>query len=492
MFILNKKAKGSSLLTALIFSFVLMVIISAIAYNFRISSLSVGSLINEEKNMNIDDGYINNLASSGSLISSRDETINDFRFETIVNSITPKFYTNNTNSQLYQAEPFLLSYDITHNFYNNGINQYQSDIIFNTLANSIYTQYDPDIYPINIPYINTAAIVPDSSYNLGSGSTVAQYGYVGYIQRNTSSLDINASGTSTTVNISGVKFSDFSSDYKFSVGWDLRAGFLNIFLAIYDDNEVFTSSTSLDNLINNSTQAKLDLEDWQEVPISIPSGSTISSGSIILTKWYNDSSTSVPKPLILKKEEQSDTPGTYYLNFYNSSYDTNDESFSASLSDSESTTDDFDIDKVFMIAPDMDFDLRASIPLIFQENGTYTRVYEFNRLPNTAELRGSLSPVVDTEPVLVKKNSVQNYLIYSNASKYYSHYYSAGSLNTTAISGGKLVTGTIQKLIPKFGALFIVTDNDLYIDDFDTSTTSLVNKIGLSSQGNCIKKSLQI
>ncbi|AIT10327.1 hypothetical protein LO80_07855 [Candidatus Francisella endociliophora] len=473
------KLRGSSLLTALIFAFVLMVIVSAIAYNFRVSSLTIGTLIDEEQNINIDEGYVKNLADSGALATAIDENIDSFRFETIPTSMTPKFYVNNTSATLYAAEPFLFSYDVTHNFFNNGVNEYTKNIIFNTMKNSIYTQYEDDVYPINVPYVNTAAMADNAIYRFSGDSSISQLGYIGYIEKDNGTLNVNASGTSTTIDVPN----DLSvTDYKFRVGWDLKSGFWNIFLATYDVNKVYTSSTSLNNIVSNSAQAKTDLENWQEVALTIPSGSTISSGSVILTKWYHDSNSDVPKPLILKKDEQSDTSGTYYLNFYNSTYDPVNGSFSASLSDGVSTTNNFDVNKVFIVVPDRDFNLNASSPLVFQEDGSVTKVFQFNlHSAGTITYLGSLSPTVEAEPVLIKRNATQSYLYYHNGSSYYSHYYSAGSLNTTALTP---IQGfwwqTIQKLIPKFGALFIVTEDNIYIDDFSSGTTNMMNRISIN------------
>lgn len=477
---LFSKIKGSSLLTALIFSFVLMVIVSAIAYNFRVGSLAVTTLINEERNINIDEGYIKNLADSGSLAIAHDETINNFRLETTPDSMIPKFYVNNTNVSLYSAEPFIFSYDVTHNFYNNGVNEYTKNIIFNTLIDSVYTQYDEDLCPINVPYVNTAAMSDNFAYRFAGDDSISQPGYVGYIQRNSSTLEISAEGNNTTVN----KPLLLSSEYKFSLGWDLRAGSWYILLAVYDADKVYTSSTLLNNIMSNSAQAKIDLENWHEVTISVPAESTVSSGSVILTRWYHDSGADVPKPLILKKDEQSDTPGTYYLNFYNSTYNSGTEIFSALLSESVSTTNDFDVTKVFMTVPDKDFNLDASIPLVFMEDGSSSKVYQYN-LHNlkTATYLGTLSTSVSQEPVLVKKNNTQSYLIYHNGKKFYIHDYTAGTLNVNEIvPGGQsflklpFYSQELEKIIPKFGALFIVTENNIYIDDFG-GNTQMVNKI---------------
>ena len=97
----NRTKKGSALLTALIFAFVLMVIVSSLAYNLRLSKLAITSLIDENTNVNIDEGYLKALFANGGVNSDITDTAGDFSFETTINSITPGFYPKNTNVALY-------------------------------------------------------------------------------------------------------------------------------------------------------------------------------------------------------------------------------------------------------------------------------------------------------------------------------------------------------------------------------------------------------
>ena len=74
------------------------------------------------------------------------------------------------------------------------------------------------------------------------------------------------------------------------------------------------------------------------------------------------------------------------------------------------------------------------------------------------------------------------YLIYSNgASTYYIHNYSPGVLDVNAITPIHSVIGIIEKIIPKFSALFIVTSSNIYIDSFDDGNDLLLNKIPIVS-----------
>jgi hypothetical protein len=145
----RKDIKGAALVTALIFSFALMVIMAALAFNMKISKSAIDTLIKDEINANIDNGYLDGLALSQNI----DETVGQLRFVTTVNSETAEFYSKNTNGALYQADPYLISYDLTHKFINNGITEYTKNILFNSLPSDTLTQYSDDIYPINVLYV---------------------------------------------------------------------------------------------------------------------------------------------------------------------------------------------------------------------------------------------------------------------------------------------------------------------------------------------------
>ena len=489
----NKTIKGSALLTSLIFAFVLMVIISSLAYNFQISKSSIDSLVDDRVNTSVDNGYLEDLFVSASVDQTVDNTVGDFRFLTTVNSITPAFYPKNTNVALYQAEPYIMSHNLTHSFINDGVTEYVKNIIFNSLPNDTMTQYSPDIYPINVPFVNIDGMSGDlATDKLSSGSSIldSERGFIGTISKNGSNLDIIASGTSKTVGVPG----DLSlADYKFNIGWNLKDGLWSVFLAAYDTSKVYTSSTSLRNLVDNSTtQAQTDLNNWKNVA-SLPSGSSIPSGSVILTKWMHDADDEVPKPVILRKQESADTPGNFLLAIYDTTYNSGTGVYTAGTATTTTeTTDDFDVTKVFMVIPDNAFilyKLDAKRPLIFYKDGSVTKVVQFNlHGAGSILVLGDLNPIVDSEPILVRKNATQSYLVYHNdvagfwgTYYFYTHVYSAGVLNTTAITPIQSVTGAIQKLIPKFGVLFVVTSSNIYIDSFDDGNDPLLNRIPIAS-----------
>ncbi|QLE78763.1 hypothetical protein FLM55_03005 [Francisella sp. Scap27] len=476
------KQKGSALFTALLFSFVLMVIMSALAYNYRVSMLTIESLVDDEINVNVDEGYLNDMFATNDINSDIQETVGDFTFSTVVDFIAPGFQFEHTNGALYQADPYLMSYRSTHNFINNGVTEYTKELIFNSLPADTYTSYDESVKPINVPFVNVDGITGDAAiYKLSSGSSMIldnERGYIGSISKDGDNLDIVAMNTSSTVGVPGDLSED---DYKFSIGWNLKDGLWNLLLATYDTNKVYTSSTTLRNLVDNSGQAQTDLNNWSQVA-SLPSGSSIPSGSVILTKWIHDadnddldnSITATPKLVVVRKQERTAGSGTFNLVIYGTTHNIGTNVYSAKIPAAVETTDER--------------------PLVFFQDDGVTKVIQFNThgsagITSLGDLGNNGSALVQAEPILVRKNELQSYLIYYDKSNYYTHVYTHGttsdsdesknvnsSLNATAIIS-EPVSGTIQKLIPKFGALFIVTDTNIYVDDFDYSTSVLVNNI---------------
>lgn len=609
------KNRGSSLVAALIFAFVLMIVISALAYNFKMDSLAINTLVDEKQNLNVDEGYFGNIIGAVDLTAPTDENIGDFRFVTTPNSVAPKFQYENTNAELYNADAYLISYDVTHQFYYNSVLKYVRDFIYNTLPNSLMTKFGDNIFPLNVPFVNPDAMMGSlANYKLSIDGKILdqERGYVGYIQKNNNTLTVSNAGGSFNLTIPN----DLSvASYTVSVGWDLKAGYWSLFLAIYDGNKVYTSSTTLDNLIGAQVQAQLDLSNWQAVadlpggyasnfPTYSPgttyqvgdivnsggdlysckvvswcssdaqanvdayapgtgsawslawdlveSGSAPSDGggsgnhptysagtsyqnddivvsgenlysckvagwcsssadwayapgtgsawqeawdlvgpvdsgddgggdqggagsdpegNIILVTWYHDFNNQVPKPLVLRKMLRN---GNYDLDVYRATYDSTAKIFTANLADSFTTgATDFDDSQVHIVIPDSLFVLGAGVPLIFQG----TNIFDFNALgthllgSGTGSTRGVLAAAATDKPVLIKRNATQLFIVYFNGNTYYKYLYSLGVAAPTLLSSPNFPGETIQKIIAKFGALFIITNSNIYLRSIENDST---------------------
>ena len=515
--------KGSALLWVIIMSFVLITIVSALEYNFRFSKMAIDSLAKNEQHINVHESYFSHVMRADDMSNHSDENVGDYSFKTSLDTILPGFNYNGANVELYQADPYLISYKLTHNFsYNNQI-KYIREFVFNILPSKSMTIYDGEIIPINAPYINIDGLNDDlATYLLGEkGNTVGAHGgYVGYIKKpifeNTSSgngksngknnngngqtkIDIchNPTGSHpNTLNVAesswgghkghedyrGQCFDNNSetfsvniysnnlaiafptvlslSDYDLSIGWSLVDGEWSLHLAIHDLDRVYTSSTTLTNLQTNSSQAEVDLSNWHSV-----GGLSFGDGDVILTKWYNDLDKDLPKLVILKKVLKS---FDYYLDVYKTVYGTDKKTLSAVFTDDLNfDNDDFDTSSVHISLPDTMFTLGNESPLIFVGSS----VLDFNSRGHyllgdgiSSTKSTLISSAIDT-PVLIKKNSQQFFIMYFNGGTVYKYLYSFG-ISTPPLVLSRIFYGqTIKKLIAKFGMLFIVTDTNIYVGD---------------------------
>lgn len=478
---LSVKNRGSALLTSLIFAFVIMIVISSLAYNFRIGTLSINSLANQNINTQIDEGYIHDNLFEQDFTQAIDENIDDARFVTTPTRVEFPFLSN-SSAKLYEGEPFFASYELEHNFFYESVLQRTVNMIINEIEyNNFYTQYEEDIYPINVPYLNRSALSSqDATHKLDNGEiNESQIGYIGYLMKDGTNLDYSVSGNTGSLAIPN----DINTDYKFSVGWDIVDGLRSFFLAVYNSDKVYTSSTTLDNLLNHGGQATTDLGNF-ELITGIPSGSTIASGSIILTKWYHDNSQAVPKPLILRKIDRS---GDHELDAYSPAYNSGNNSYEASLFDTFTSDTDFSSGSVFIVSPDWDANLGSAPPLVIENKN----LLDFNRDGNyrfgdgTGSTNTQLQYAGEFEPLLVRRNESELFLILYDTDYLYRYIYSSANNPVLAITPltSYAAGGAIHKVIVRFGALFIFNNAFCYVVNFDDNA-QILSRLNIASDQN--------
>lgn len=462
---MKKNIKGSALLTVLIFAFVVMIIVSSLAYTYRAGVLSVNSLNAKHINNNIDEGYIRNDLLQKDLSVAHDDTVGSTRLITIPTRVMSVFDEKHNNAELYQATSYFLSYELEHEFLYDGVSQSIKDIIVNKPDNNIYTQYENDTLPLNVPFVNIQAMTGAlGSYKLSSSNNIedTENGYVGYISKSGNTLNINAIGTrfSVTVpnNLSTV-------DYKFIVGWSLVNGRWNMYLSAYDDNHIHTASTTLRKLIDSPAQAETNLNNWKTV-------GGVPANNIVLAKWYFNAYNDVPKLFILERKI-SGAAKARDLDFYETTYSSSSNSYNASKTDAYETPASFDGDMVQAVVPDNLFTLDANKILV--QEGVNFRTYSPGEDPELGSA-SSLSVATESAPVVARKDATDLYYVIFNGNTYYQYNYTGGSINgeqTKTYSGQ-----TISKIIAKFGALFIFTNQYVYINDFSTNQ---LNRISINN-----------
>lgn len=528
---MTKKIKGSALLASLIFAFVILVVISALAYNYRMDSLAVSTILGQKQNIGVDEGYFGGIIGNLDTLQDKEETIDGYKFQTNIDSSGLKFLYEDSNADLYESEPYLLSYKYTHRFFEGEINRYVREFIYNILpGSSVMTQYDRSVIPLNLPYVNAEAM-SQAEYNYKIGSQNAapvEGGYIGYLRKpiidgydgtgsesdyiveqgngnikyiichNDKGKTIEVaddswsahqshgdyrgpclnSSRSFTINIYGntltMTFPEVLalSYYHFSVGWGLENGQWTLYLAVYDLDRVYTSSTALNDIKNNPSTAEVALSNWKEV-----SGlEEFDDGDIVNVTWYFDDVEDVPKLMILEKFLRS---GSYDIDVYKTAYASTTQTYAAILTDRFVTGSTYFNDKdVFTVVPDNLFTLFGEVPLIFQG----TNIIDFNFAPYTlgdgvGSTKSVLTANVTNKPVIIKKNATQFYIVYFNNNTVYKYLYSYGvsspSLVLTNIFSGQ----TVQKIIAKYGALFIITNNNIYVEDVQNS--ALISRVAI-------------
>ena len=175
------KIRGSLLPIVLIFSFVILVTVSAFAYNFRTDLTTIRLLLQEDEYAQANDANINELPDSDYTIGT--QKIGDYTFVNTIISITPSFYGSKTNARLYNAQAHVLNYQIKHEVYHKS-NKVSTEIVsINKLPKDSLLQYSGDAIPLNIPYVNTKAFSDDQKIQMldDSGNMVNYFGNIGCI-----------------------------------------------------------------------------------------------------------------------------------------------------------------------------------------------------------------------------------------------------------------------------------------------------------------------
>lgn len=285
-------AKGSALLATVLFAFVMMLIISAIAYNFRMNSLTIKAVSLREDESSVSDGYLRDLFLSVDVTQHIENQSGSYKFVSESESIDPQFYHNGTNAELYRAEPYLASNVIGYQFFYNGTPGSTKEIIFNSLSNVNVIQNNSTIYTLDVPYVHIPSMTTaEKTYKLSNDLVLDhELGNVGCIEKQTGTITISANKSTISVTMP----TDLSSEYKIARGWNLLNGRWVLFLAVYDDTHLYTSSIALREIIDSGSTVAVELSLWQ-AEVSLP------LTGIILAQWYHDNTLSEPKPLVLQK-----------------------------------------------------------------------------------------------------------------------------------------------------------------------------------------------
>ncbi|MFV9924607.1 MAG: hypothetical protein AB8U93_02545 [Francisella endosymbiont of Hyalomma scupense] len=117
--------------------------------------------------------------------------------------------------------------------------------------------YQDNLIPINVPYISTGRMDSiQKSYHqvITDRITDSQRVCIGYVDK---SFRISFGENTEIVNISSLKL---DKEYTLKLGWNSENGHWILLIAVYD-KKIVVLKTSLTNLVNNSSQAIIDLSN---------------------------------------------------------------------------------------------------------------------------------------------------------------------------------------------------------------------------------------
>jgi hypothetical protein len=444
----TKLQQGSALLMALIFSFVIMVMLSGLLYSFKMGLLTTKSIIRNSNEKVLGETYIANLKDDIDFTKSNEFKIGDSKFEIIVDEEQKSsFFSKGSNAELFQAQQYN-SYNDIFKAYNRGGDKVDlvKNIIYNSVNINFYQNFNTDYVPINVPMINVSAITDyqAKNYRLNADGAISEpyKGFIGFIKK--SDQQIKKIDIFTNKAKIGVPIPEgMGTDSKVKVGWNLESGEWTMYLILHDSDKLFTTSVALKNLLDDDVEGlEVDNEqlgneigDWKPVSSGDSSGGTLGGpfvkDNIFDVAWYFEEKDSPPQIVLLRKADQKkgsqETLETYY-----SQYSPTDKQYKMKLGGKLNLKRELKADNIKLLIPDFANNLDANMALILHPNNnskTLMNVSDFN-YNGDHRVGKSLDTYIDGEsfgePVIVSKNDDTLYIITFEPDKLHRYEYKKG------------------------------------------------------------------
>jgi hypothetical protein len=447
----NKQARlqrGSALLMALIFSFVIMVMLSGLLYSFKMGLLTTKSIVRNSNEKVLGETYIANLKDDIDFTKSNEFEIGGSKFEIVVDdeSVT-SFFPKGSNAALFQAQQYN-SYNDIYKAYNRGGDKVDlvENIIYNAVDTNLYQNFNTDYIPINVPMINVSAITDyqAKNYRLDADGAISEpyKGFIGFIKKSdqqVKKIDIFTSKAKIGVPIP----EEMGTDTKIKVGWNLEKGEWTMYLILHDSDKLFTTSVALKDLLDDAVegleeaneQLGNDIGQWKPVSSGDSSGGTLGGpfvkDNIFDVAWYFEEKNSPPQIVLVRKADQKrgsqETLETYY-----SQYSPTDKQYKMKLGGKLNLKRELKAENIRLLVPDFANNLDASMALILHPNNnskTLMNVSDFN-YNGDHRVGKSLDTYIDGEsfgePVIVSKNDETLYIITFEPDKLHRYEYKKG------------------------------------------------------------------
>ena len=440
-----KLQKGSALLMALIFSFVIMVMLSGLLYSFKMGLLTTKSIIRNSNEKVLGETYITSLKDDIDFTKSNEFEIGDSKFEIIVDEDSvSSFFPKNNNTELFQAQQYN-SYNDIYKAYNRGGDKVDlvQNIIYNAVSISSYQNFNTDYIPINVPMVNVSAITDyqAKNYRLNSDGEIAEpyKGFIGFIQMQNKQINIFTDKAKIGVPIP----EEMGTDSKIKVGWNLESGEWTMYLILHDSDKLFTTSIELKDLLADDVegleadneQLGNEIGQWKPISSGDSSGGTLGGPfvkeNIFDVAWYFEEKDSPPQIVLLRKADQKrgsqETLETYY-----SEYSTTDKQYKMKLGGKLNLKRELKSDNIKLLVPDFANNFDANMALILHPNNnskTLMNISDFN-YNGDHRVGKSLDTYIDGEsfgePVIVSKNDDTLYIITYEPDKLHRYEYKKG------------------------------------------------------------------
>jgi len=453
------KIKGSSLLSAMIFGFVVLVTVSGLVYIVRYNLLSIKGLVAQEEIMTAEQQYIQSVRDKKRIKLGKNK-FGDYDFENILQKKQPVFSNKNVDVSLYNAEPSSISSDIVHNLFFKKSLKISKNIIFKTLPNHSMINYDSEFVPINIPYVDISRMNDSESfYHLNKNNKIStkKSGYIGYIEKEYSWLLISVNDRVQVISLDDL---NLDNDYEVKIGWNLVKGHWKILVAIYDKENLYIYRANLDDLLKNYDKAILDLSTPVEV-IDAPK-------SIAAVSWYFLKNNTEPSLAVLATRYDDD--GNASIIVEDIEYDTLTDNYKTSIKDVINSLGKIDKNNIYIEALDPYYVLGESPLYVFAGDRifVYKSAKDKSLDKKVLNLNKSVAEeLIKNKPVIIKSDNYNYYILVFDNDRYYQYKYTK---DTNVIRMSKPViypNEKVQNIVVKYGLKFVITKKHIYLDDFD-------------------------
>ena len=311
-----RSQSGTSLVFVLIITFVLMTIVLGFAYQSRLYSLMSSSVIDSLDTRIKADSFFKSYYKGSNVGPITIDGIT-YRATKGLSKYSSSSDTALVDASMYDETPIVSSsqFSIQYSLEKDSKNIYsQQRLIIDADGNNAYHKYYQELTPLNVPYLNEATLtIAEQNYRLSNGASLdGEAGYIGAIEYD-NTLEkiylISASGSALEISLPSTNTPVWPIS-EAEVGWDLKNGRWNMFLAIsikQSDSPVleyavYTSQTTVRNLVDSPSDAVIDLSSWTKVLSSANNGTNIATPYRGLT-WFNSSDNYEPNLFTLNNDD---------------------------------------------------------------------------------------------------------------------------------------------------------------------------------------------